>query len=192
MFLTFKRYAMALFHHPVFQSLLFPLLLGLCLSGLLRPTQGRWWGMVPAFSLMLSLAVWPGFVWPALTHVHMLIWMALSVTVTVTLLMAFGLTGNTGVTGRTGFWASLVLVLLGLAMAGWGATGGSMLLAQLALMLSTVAAVAAWQTRRAIASSWWGLLPLLVFAAGVALSLGVLPTSGSSVGSDDDLYQFTR
>lgn len=85
-----------------------------------------------------------------------------------------------------------MLVLAGLALAAWGALGGSLLLAQLALILSTVSAVAVWQAWRMRVASLLGLLPLCVFAAGLALSLVGLPSGGPSDTGDDDPYYSMR
>lgn len=68
-------------HHPAFQSLVQPALLCLACLGLLRtaraPGLRPWWPMGGAIALALSLAVWPGLVWPATAQAHKLPWIAL-------------------------------------------------------------------------------------------------------------------
>lgn len=68
-------------HHPAFQSLVQPALLCLACLGLLRaaraPALRPWWPMGGAIALALSLALWPGLVWPTTAQAHKLPWIAL-------------------------------------------------------------------------------------------------------------------
>lgn len=182
---------MAFLHHPVFQSFLLPLLVGLVLAAVLRPAAGRWRAMAPALCLVISLSVWPGFAWPALAHAQMLPWLALGSAAAVAVALARGSTGPARLGARVGIWAAVFVVLAGLALAAWGALGGSLLLAQLALMLSTVSALTAWQAWRMRVPSLLGLWPLWLFALGLALSLAGLPSGTPSGAGDDDPYYST-
>ena len=182
---------MAFIHHPVFQSLLLPLFWGGLLVWLLKPTGVRWLVMAPSLALVLSLAFWPGFVWPALAHAQMLPWLALGSAAALSVVVALRSTGPKMWEGRLGLWAAVFLVLAGLAMAAWGALGGSLLLAQLAMMLSSVSAVAVWQAWRMRVALCLGLLPLCLFAGALALSLAGLSSGGAADASLDDPY-FTR
>ncbi len=68
-------------HHPAFQSLVQPALLCLACLALLRtaraPALRRWWPMAGAIALVVSLALWPGLVWPTTAQAHKLPWVAL-------------------------------------------------------------------------------------------------------------------
>ena len=90
--------------------------------------------------------------------------------------------------------SSIVITVVGLlalallALVAWGALGGSLLLAQLALMLATVCGVAVLWAWRATAVSPASLLPLLLTGVALALCLAWLPAGGSaaSPGADGD------
>jgi hypothetical protein len=179
---------MTFLHHPAFQSLVLPLLLGLSLGLLLRTAGVRWLVLAPSLALVLALAAWPGFVWPALAQSQVLPWLALGGTAVAAVALVLKAPGTTPWTGRTGSWAVSLLALAGLALAAWGALGGSLLLAQLAAMLAMVSAVAVWQAWRYRSGSWAGLLPLLLFAMGLTLCLAWLPASGPAGPDNEDPY----
>lgn len=175
-------------HHPLFQSLALPLALGLSLGLLLRPAGNRWLVLAPALSLLLALVAWPGFVWSVSSRSQLLPWLALGATAIASAALALKIPKAAVWYGRAGLWAALFLTLVGLTLAAWGALGGSMLLAQLAVSLATVSAVGAWQAFRYGSASWLGLLPLLLFALGLMLCLAGLPASGPAGPSDEDPY----
>lgn len=180
---------MTFFYHPGFQSFVLPLTLFLVLAWGLRSASLAWRLMASPFALLLALAVWPGFVWPALAHAQMLPWWVLGSTVLVLLVLRFPI--NTVWTGYQGVWLVALLPLSGLLLAAWAALGGSLLLAQLAAVLATLGAAALIQAWRLRAASCLALLPLLVLAATLAMALLSLPTSGSAVLGDDDPYYTT-
>lgn len=189
-FLAFKHdfFNMTFLHHPAFQSLALPLLLGLSLGLLFRTVGARWLVLAPSLALVLALAAWPGFVWPALAQSQVLPWLALGGAIVAAAALILRAPGTTPWRGRTGLWTSSLLALAGLALAAWGALGGSMLLAQLAAMLAMVSAVAAWQAWRHRSGSWAGLLPLFLFAIGLTLCLAWLPASGPAGPDNEDPY----
>jgi hypothetical protein len=175
-------------HHPLFQSLALPLALGLGLGLLIRPASNRWLALAPSLALVLALLSWPGFAWPVLSRAQLLPWLVLGATAIAAAGMTLQKPKTTPRRGRAELWAALFLAVVGLALAAWGALGGSLLLAQLATTLSTVCAVGAWQAFRYRLASWAGLLPLLVFALGLALNLAWMPASGPTGPSDEDPY----
>lgn len=182
---------MTLFYHPGFQSLVLPLALFLGLAWGLRSAGLAWRLMAPPFALLLALAVWPGFVWPALAHAQMLLWWVLGATALVVLVLVFRLPIHTVWSERQGLWLVAVVPVSGLLLAAWGALGGSLLLAQLAAMLVTLGVAALVQAWRLRAVSWLALVPLLVLAASLAMALSALPTSGPALSGDDDPYYTT-
>jgi|AntAceMinimDraft_1070359.scaffolds.fasta_scaffold02317_3 hypothetical protein len=181
---------MMFFYHPGFQSFVLPLTLFLVLAWGLRTASLAWRLMTPPFALLLALAVWPGFVWPALAHAQMLPWWVLGSTVLALLARLFPV--NTVWTGYQGVRLVALLPLSGLMLAAWAALGGSLLLAQLAAVLTSVGAAALVQAWRLRAASWLALLPLLVLAATLAMALSALPTRDSALTGDDDPYYTTE
>jgi hypothetical protein len=179
---------MTFLHHPVFQSLVLPLLLGFGLGLPLRTAGVRWLVLAPPLALVLALAAWPGFVWPALAQSEVLPWLALGGTAVAAAALVLRAPGTTPWRGRAGLWTFSFLVLAGLSLGVWGALGRSLLLAQLAAMLAMVSAVAVWQAWRHRSGSWAGLLPLLLFAMGLTLCLAWLPASGPASPDNEDPY----
>jgi hypothetical protein len=114
---------MTFLHHPAFQSLVLPLLLGVSFGLLLRTARVRWLGLAPSLALVLALAAWPGFVWPALAQSQVLPWLALGGTAVAAVALVLRAPGTTPWRGRMGLWTLLLLVLAGLALAVWGALG---------------------------------------------------------------------
>lgn len=182
---------MTFIYHPVFQSLVLPLFLSAALGWLLRSASWRVRVLAPSLGLVLALAAWPGLVWPALARTQMLPWWVVGATLFAVAVLAWRRTTPLQPMGYTGVWLAALLGVTGLLLAAWGATGGSLLLAQLAGMLATVSGVAtvlAWWVRHNTGdrvAAWIGLVPLGVLAVGLALSLAALPTS-TAVGADDD------
>jgi hypothetical protein len=179
---------MSFVNHPAFQSLVLPFVLALIVSALMRLLGLRWAALGAALGLLLAMAAWPGFDWPATSRAQMLPWLALASTVLAALTIALKAPGTRAMGRRNGLVATALLTLAVLALAAWGALGGSLLLAQLALMLATVGGVAVLWAWRAAAVSPVALLPLLLTGIGIAFCLAWLPAGGSDVpaGADGD------
>lgn len=193
--------ATMLLHHPAFQSLLLPLLLGLVATAVLRrPAAGRLapWG--PVLGLLAAWCIWPGLAWPPTARVQWLPWL-LAAGVALGLAASLLRPAHPAASASprsTGLAAALFVGALGLA--GWAATQGSMKLAQLA------ASLAACLGLLTVGLRWGGgvglpvrasaRLPLLTcalvsaaLAALIAWSLGV-GVAGGAEGSPalDDPY----
>lgn len=132
-------------NHPAFQSVVLPLVL--CVTGaavLHRAAGPRWSLLGVVFGLLLALAWFPGFDWPATARAQKLPWITLAATA-VTLLVP-GL--RRWAPGPRGVALPAAQTAMALALAVWAGTSGSLLLAQLALMLAVAGAVAtlfAWR-----------------------------------------------
>lgn len=221
-------------HHPVFQSLVLPLLLAVLGIAVVRAGLGARHAAWGGFLGLLGALTWlPGFEWPAVARTQKLPWIVLA---------GLGLAaldavreGGNGRPGRAWLaalpaWAAAGLWLAGaaagplalgaatvlgwavLSLLAWGrddapaqctvgvavltlatlglavlaATGGSLLLAQLALMLaSTLVAVACWAWLRPVRGL--GVSRALLLCFGLAwLSIAwswvlVAPSSGSAL-----------
>jgi hypothetical protein len=183
---------MSFVNHPVFQSLVLPLVLALAVSALLRPLGLRWAVLGASLGLVMSMAFWPGFDWPAASRAQMLPWVALASTLLAALAIALKAPGTRAVGRRSGLLVTGFLTLAALALAAWGAVGGSLLMAQLALMLATVCGVAVLWAWRAAAVLPVSMLPLLLTGIGIALCLAWLPVGGAAAsdgaGEDDPYY----
>ena len=182
---------MSFLHHPAFQSLVLPFVLAVAFSLLLRQLGLRWALLGAALGLVLALAVWPGFDWPAASRAQVLPWVALCSTLLAALAIALKGPGARAMARRNGLIAAVLLTLLALGLAAWGALGGSLLLAQLAMMLATACGVAVLWAWRAAAVSPVSLLPLLLTGIGLALCLAGLPaggTEGSGGNAGEDPY----
>lgn len=171
--------AMTFLHHPAFQSLVLPFVLALAACLLLRMAGLRWAALGASLGLVLAMAVWPGFDWPASSRTQTLPWAALGSTLLAALAIALKAPGTKAMGRRNGLVATVLLTLAALALVAWPALGGSMLLAQLALMLGAVTGVAVLWAWRAASVSPASLLPLLVTGIGIALCLAWLPPGGS-------------
>jgi len=183
---------MSFVNHPAFQSLVLPFVLAFAISALLRPLGLRWAALGAALGLVLAMAVWPGFGWPVAARAQMLPWLALATTLLAALATALQAPGTRAMGRRNGLLATLSLTFAAFGLAAWGALGGSLLLAQLALMLATVCVVAVLWARRAVSASPVSLLPLLLTGIGIALCLawlpGAAPGAADGAGSDDPYY----
>lgn len=186
---------MSFLHHPAFQSLVLPFLLAVAASLLLRLGGQRWITLGAAIGLVSAMVVWPGFDWPASSRVQMLPWAALGGTVLAGLVIALQWPGTRPLGKMRGRLSTAVLTFAALALGGWAAFGGSLLLAQLALMLATVAGVAGLWSWRGASVTPVSLLPLWLTGIGIALCLAWLPAGGpdGSGGADgDDPYYAPR
>lgn len=184
---------MSFLQHPAFQSLLLPLLLAVAGIALLRLAGPRWAALGAALGLVLAMAFWPGFHWPPGSRAQTLPWIALAGLVVAALATGLNAPGTRTLGRKAGFLAAALVTVLAVALAVWAALGGSLLLAQLALMVGSVAGVAAlW--------AWWSaaltpvaLLPLLLAGLTVAYTQVSLapsgpPGEGAITESDDPYY----
>lgn len=186
---------MDILNHPAFQSLVLPLLL--CCAGvalLLRVAGPRWAALGAALGLLLALAVFPGFDWPATTRAQKLPWAVLAGTVLAVLLL--WRTGEGSHTARQrvrGIILAAVLTVACLCLVAMAGLGGSLLLAQLALMVAIATAVPGlWSWWRPSSGLWVApatLLPQLLAALLIASALPMAPWNGGPADTAaDDLY----
>lgn len=186
---------MDLLHHPAFQSLFLPALLAWLGVLLLRRFTGAHWAALGgALGLLVALCVFPGFDWPATARAQKLPWTVL-VGTALAVLFLWRTAGRTG-TGRQrmrGIVMAAVLTVASLGLAVMAGLGGSLLLAQLALMVATATAVpglwAWWRPSSGLVVSATALLPLglawLVIAAALALAQ---PNGASTDAATEDPY----
>lgn len=183
---------MSFFHHPAFQSLVLPLALAVLACLLLRLAGSRWASLGAALGLVIALAIWPGFDWPARSRVQMLPWATLVGTVLAALALELHAPGTRALGRMRGRVSTMLLTLAALALAAWAAFGGSLLLAQLAAMLATVSGVLVLMSWRSASITPVSLLPLWLQGIGIVLCLAGLPAAapegtGGSV-ADDPYY----
>ena len=100
--------------------------------------------------------------------------------------------GTHALSRTSGRVATGLLAVLTVALAVWAALGGSLLLAQLALMVASVAGVASvWAWRHAVITPA-ALLPLLMAGLTIAYAQASLAPSGADAGGEaatqDDPY----
>lgn len=186
---------MSFINHPAFQSLVLPFALALVISALLRPLGLRWAALGAALGLVLSMAFWPGFDWPAAARAQTVPWVALASALLAVLATTLKAPGTRAMGRRNGLAVTVLLTLAAVALAAWGALGGSLLLAQLALMLASVCGVAVLWAWRAAAVSPVALLPLLLTGVALTVCLAWLPAGGANAApgaEDDDLYYTPR
>lgn len=181
----------ALFNHPAVQSLLLPPLLAWLAVWLLRRVAGpRWAPLGAALGLLAALAVLPGFDWPALSRVQKLPWAVLGAALVAATWLALASAPTRG--RRVGVVLSAVLTVAALGLATMGALGGSLLLAQLALMVAATTAVLGlwvwWRPASGLRVPFAALLPGLVSALLIAFSLFGAPASPGASGGDDVYY----
>lgn len=181
----------ALFNHPAMQSLVLPPLMAWLAVWLLRRATGpRWAPLGAALGLLAALALLPGFDWPALSRVQKLPWAVLG----ATLVSATWLGLASAPAGRRlgGVVLSALLTVAALGLAAMGALGGSLLLAQLALMVAATTAVLGlwvwWRPASGLRVPLAALLPGLVAALLIASSLFGAPGSPGAGGEDDVYY----
>jgi hypothetical protein len=182
---------MSFLHHPAFQSLVLPFVLGVAIISLLRMAGPRWAALGSALALVVTLAVWPGFDWPATSRAQKLPWVALGGALLAALAIALKAPGTMPWNRWTGVLISIVLLLVALGLAAWAALGGSLLLAQLALMLGMLTGVAALAAWRTVSPSAVASLPLLLVGIWIALSIAWLPPGapqGTGASESNDPY----
>jgi hypothetical protein len=185
---TAHAHIMSFLDHPAFQSLVLPFVLGVVSIGLLRIAGPRWAALGPALALVVTLAVWPGFDWPAASRVQKLPWIALGGALLAALAIALKAPGTLPWNRWTGV---LISSVLSLAALGRAALGGSLLLAQLALILGTLTGVAALAAWRNVSPSAVASLPLLFVGIWIALSIAWLPPiapQGTGASESNDPY----
>lgn len=180
----------ALFNHPAIQSLVLPPLMAWLAVWLLGRAAGpRWAPLGAALGLLAAFAVLPGFDWPALSRVQKLPWIVLVATLVAAVWLWFAPGRNSH--RLLGVVLSAALTVAALGLAAVGGLGGSLLLAQLALMVAATTAVLGlwvwWRPASGLRAPLAALLPAFVAALLIALSLfGALPSQGA--GGEDDLY----
>lgn len=186
---------MDILNHPAFQSLVLPLLLCCAVVAAMHRAAGPCWAAFGgALGLLLALAVFPGFDWPAATRAQKLPWTVLAGTV----LAALGLwrTARDSSAARQrvrGILLAAVLTVACLGLVAAAGLGGSLLLAQLALMVAIATAVPGlWSWWRPSSGLWVApaaLLPQFVAALLVASALPMAPWNGGPTGTaTDELY----
>ena len=188
---TAGSHTMSFLHHPAFQSLVLPFVLGVVSIGLLRMAGPRWAALGSALALVATLAMWPGFDWPAASRVQKLPWIALSGMLLAALAIALKAPGTMPLGRWAGVAISIMLLLAALGLAAWAALDGSMLLAQLALVLGTLTGLAALAAWRIASASAVASLPLLLAGIWIALSIAWLPPGapqGTGANEGDDPY----
>ena len=166
-------------HHPAFQSLLLPCVLALLAMAVLRAVCGaRWAPLGAALGLLGALAWLPGFEWPAASRVAKLPWVVLAGLALAAAAMALQRGGHAARQAGApvqpaqpaGAASAGALTVSALGLAALAGGGGSMLLAQLALMLATCSAVlGAWLWLRP-APAALPLAPLLLAWLALAWS----------------------
>lgn len=182
---------MSFFYHPAFQSLVLPFVLGVTIVSLLQMVGPRWAALGSALALVATLAVWPGFDWPAASRAQKLPWAAFGGTLLAALAIALKVPGTLPWNRWAGVLISIVLLVVTLGLTAWAALGGSLLLAQLALMLGTLSAVAALAAWRNVSLSVVASLPLLFVGIWIALSIAWLPPGappGTGASESNDPY----
>lgn len=187
---------MSFLQHPAFQSLVLPLLLAAMGLALLRLAGARWAALGAGLGLLLAIAVWPGFEWPATSRAQTLPWITLAGWAVAVLATALQAPGSRAWGRRAGLLATGLLTLLAVALAVWAALGGSLLLAQLALMVGSVAGVMLLWAWRSASLTPMSLLPLVLAGLTVAYAQWSLAPGASSAGGDttesDDPYYVPR
>lgn len=184
---------MSFLQHPAFQSLLLPLLLAAAGIALLRLLGARWAALGAAFGLVLAMVFWPGFGWPPGSRAQTLPWIALAGLAVAALATAVNAPGTRALGRKAGFLAAALVGVLAVGLAVWAALGGSLLLAQLALMVGSAAGIAALWAWRSAALTPVALLPLLLAGLTVAYTQASLapmgqPGDGAATESDDPYY----
>lgn len=186
---------MDLLNHPAFQSLVLPLLL--CIAGvaaLLRVAGPNRAALGAALGLLVALAWFPGFDWPATARAQKLPWIVLAGAAIAALLLW---RTASGLPAARPWWRGIALAaVLTVACLGLAATaglGGSLLLAQLALMVAVAAAVPGLWSWWLPSSGLWmapaALLPQLLAALWIAAALPMAPwNSGAPDTATDDIY----
>jgi hypothetical protein len=114
---------MSFVHHPAFQSLVLPFAFAIVGMALLRALPGRaalrWWPLGAVLGLLATLAVLPGFDWPATSRAQKLPWIVLA-----GLALAAASVAWRAESSRRGRWATWLSGVLGWAVASVWLDGG--------------------------------------------------------------------
>lgn len=184
-----KGLTMTFLQHPAFQSLVLPVLLALSAIALLRLAGERWSSLGAGLGLLLALAVWPGFEWPASSRAQTVPWVVLAGLIVAAIAMGLHAPGTKPLGRGRGLLTMALFTALAIALAVWAALGGSLLLAQLALMVGSVAGVAclwAWRSASVVPAA---LLPLVLAGLTIAFAQGAqAPASPEGETDQDDPY----
>ena len=180
---------MTFLQHPAFQSLVLPVLLALAAMALLRMAGERWTSLGATLGLLLALAVWPGFDWPASSRAQTVPWVVLAGLIVAALAIGLHAPATKPLARGSGLLGMLLITALAIALAVWAGLGGSLLLAQLALMVASVAGVAclwAWRSAFVVPAA---LLPLVLAGLTIAFAQASLaPASPEGQSDQDDPY----
>jgi hypothetical protein len=183
---------MSFLQHPAFQSLVLPPLLAAAGMVLLRLAGPRWTPLGAPLGLVLALAAWPGFDWPASSRVQIVPWIALAGLAVAALVTGLNASGARALGRGSGFVAAALITLSAVALGVWAALGGSLLLAQLALMVGSVAGVASLWAWRSASITPVSLLPLVLAGLTIAYAQASLAPAGPDAGGEaaerDDPY----
>lgn len=180
---------MSFIQHPAFQSLVLPVLLTVAAIALLRLAGERWTALGAALGLLLALVVWPGFDWPASSRAQTIPWIVLAGLIAAALAMGLHAPGTKPLRRGSGLLTMALMTVLAIALAVWAGLGGSLLLAQLALMVASVAGLAclwAWRSAFVVPVA---LLPLVLAGLTIAFAqTSQAPASPQSDADRDDPY----
>jgi hypothetical protein len=185
---------MDILNHPAFQSLALPLLLCIAgVGGLLRVAGPQRAALGGALGLLVALAVFPGFDWPATARVQKLPWAVLMASM-IAAVWLWRRAASTRAAARRGIPLAAALTVASLVLTGLAGTGGSLLLAQLALMLAVATAVpglwAWWRPSSGLVVPLPALLPqtLAWLLIAATLAMGGTSPASSDAGADDPYY----
>lgn len=184
---------MDILNHPAFQSLVLPLLLCIAgVAGLLRVAGPKRAALGGALGLLVALAVFPGFDWPATARVQKLPWTVLVGTVIAAVWL--WRRAESSRAARRGIPLAATLTVASLILTALAGTGGSLLVAQLALMLAVATAVPGlwawwWPSSRLVVPSP-ALLPqaLAWLLLAATLALGGTSPASSDAATEDPYY----
>jgi hypothetical protein len=193
MMATSPACAMTFIQHPAFQSLVLPLLLAAVAMALLRTAGPRWTSLGAGLGLVVAMAFWPGFDWPASSRAQTAPWVAAAGLVLAALATALNAPGTRACSRRVGLLITALITLLAVSLAVWSALGGSLLLAQLALMAGSVCGVCLLWAWRSACITPVSLLPLVLAGLTIAhaqfsVASPAPGTGGDSAESDDPYY----
>lgn len=184
---------MDLLNHPAFQSLVLPLLLSVFgVAVALRVGGPHRAALGAGLGLLLAWAWFPGYVWPPGARAQQVPWIACA-GVAVAVLLAWR-TPGVAVPRARGIVMAGLLAVMSLALAATAALGGSLLLAQLALMVATASAVPGlwswWRPASGVVVSAASLLPMALACLVIASALPAAPWNATpgNASTDDPYY----
>ncbi len=184
---------MNLLNHPAFQSLVLPLLLSVLGVALALRVGGPHRAALGAsLGLLVAWSVFPGYVWPASARAQQVLWIALAGALVAVLLL--WRTPRVAAPRGRGILMAGLLTVACLALAAAAALGGSLLLAQLAMMVATASAVPGlwswWRPASGVVVSAVSLLPMALACLVIATALPAAPWNATpgDAGIEDPYY----